>query len=129
MAKENRHISIAWVAYQRRAESLAKYFNLDMHYMHYKWEEKSKYLKPVSYIFKFIQTLITLFKTNAQVIFVQVAPTLPLYAIVFYCKLRKAIFIADCHNTTFYDSIWIKLPFAKKMLYSANTVFVHNEDI
>jgi glycosyltransferase involved in cell wall biosynthesis len=129
MEYKNIRISIAWVAYQRRAESLAKYFDLDMYYIHYKWEEKSKYYKPVSYIFKLAETFKILFNTKAKIIFVQIAPTLPLYPIVLYCKLKKAIFIADCHNTTFYDSVWIKLPLAKKLLYKANTVFVHNEDI
>jgi glycosyltransferase involved in cell wall biosynthesis len=129
MKYKNTRVSIAWVAYQRRAESLAKYFDLDIYYIHYKWEEKSKYYKPLSYIFKLAETLKILFNTRAKIIFVQIAPTLPLYPIVLYCKLKKAIFIADCHNTTFYDSVWIKLPLAKKFLYKANTVFVHNEDI
>lgn len=124
-----KNVSIAWVAYQRRAESLAKYFDLDMYYIHYNWEEKSKYYKPVSYIFKLLDTFKVLLKTKTKIIFVQIAPTLPLYPILLYCRLKKAIFIADCHNTTFYDSFWIKLPFAKKMLHKANVVFVHNEDI
>ena len=126
--KKNR-ISLAWVAYQRRAESLARYYDLDLYYQHYKWEEKSKYYKPVAYIFKLIQTFSTLFKTRAKIIFLQQPPTFPLYAVAFYCWLTKAIYVADCHNTTFYDSTWSKFPFLKSLLRKAMTVLVHNEDI
>ena len=127
--KKKNRIMIAWVAYQRRVESLSRYCDLDVYYLHYKWEEKSKLYKPFSYIFKIIQTTVTLFRTNAKIIFIQLPPTFPLYILSIYCRLKKATYISDCHNTTFYDGPWIKFPFAKKMLQNSGVVLVHNEDI
>jgi len=127
--KKKDRIMIAWVAYQRRVESLSRYCDLNVYYIHYKWEEKSKLYKPLSYIFKMVQTAFTLFRTNAKIVFIQLPPTFPLYILVFYCGLKKAVYICDCHNTTFYDGPWIKFPFAKKMLRNSAVVLVHNEDI
>jgi len=127
--KKKDRIMIAWVAYQRRVESLSRYCDLNVYYIHYKWEEKSKLYKPLSYIFKMVQTAFILFRTNAKIVFIQLPPTFPLYILVFYCWLQKAVYICDCHNTTFYDGPWIKFPFAKKMLRNSAVVLVHNEDI
>lgn len=125
-----KNIIIAWVAYQRRTESLAKYYDLDVYYHHYPWEEKYNFLKPVSYIFKFIQTFITLFKTGAKFVFVQVPPTFPIYAVMIWCKITKAKYIVDCHNTMLYDDgPWIKFPLAKYMLRKSAGVLIHNQDI
>lgn len=127
--KNYKGIIIVWVAYQRRSESLAKYFDLRICYHHYSWEEKGKYLKPFAYICKFIQTIYTLIINRPKVVFVQVPPTFPLYPVYVYCKLFGAVYIGDCHNTTFYDSYWRKFPFIKSILRKAKWDLVHNEDI
>lgn len=120
---------ISWLPFQRRSKTLSEALNLELKYFHYNWEEKHKLLKCFSYILKFFQTLVYLFAKQPQLVFVQLAPTPPLYAVALYAILTKAPYISDCHNTMIYDGHWIHWPLAKYLLKRSDLVLVHNEEV
>lgn len=117
-----------WKVYQRRADSLAYYFDTKIVYYHYPWEEKSKLLKAASYLFKSLRTIIDLVRSRPGLIFIQLPPTPALYIVGIYAVLSRTPFIADCHNAMFMEW-WIRWPFAKNLLKKASAVIVHNDDV
>jgi len=128
MDARERSLFQIWKVYQRRAESLAHYFDMDIVYYHYPWEEKSKIFKAISYILKSINTVIDLLKFRPRLIFIQLPPTPALYLIGVYARLTHTPYVADCHNAMLLDW-WIHWPFAKSWLKKATAVLVHNQDV
>jgi glycosyltransferase involved in cell wall biosynthesis len=117
-----------WKVYQRRAESIAYYFDTRIIYYHSPWEERSKLHKAVSYIFKSIKTAKDLVKYRPKLVFIQLPPTPALYIVGAYCLATGTPYIADCHNAMFLEW-WIKWPFSKSLLRRASAVLVHNNDV
>jgi glycosyltransferase involved in cell wall biosynthesis len=117
-----------WKVYQRRAESIAYYFDMRVAYYHYPWEEKSKVKKSVSYILKSLRTAKDLIKYQPKLVFIQLPPTPALYIVGLYAYITKTPYVADCHNAMFLEW-WIRWPLAKQMLRSASAVLVHNNDV
>lgn len=117
-----------WKVYQRRAESFAHYFDMNIVYYHYSWEEKSKSFKAISYIFKSLRTILDLVRKRPSLIFIQLPPTPALYIVGVYGLLTRTPYLADCHNAMFMEW-WIRWPFAKTLLRKATVVLVHNEDV
>lgn len=126
---KRKKIYIVWNPFQRRAQSLAYSLDMDVHYFHYKWEEKGRIFKVLSYIFKFTSTLSVLFLRRPSYVVVQLAPTPLLYAVALYCFFTGNKYISDCHNTMIYDSHWVKWPFAKSLLNKSHILLVHNDDV
>lgn len=120
---------LVWNAFQRRAESLAEIFDLEIRYYHYKWEERNRACKALSYIAKAIATLKDLSYFRPRVVFIQLAPTPLLYVVTLYCAFTGSKYISDCHNTMIYDGPFIKWPFAKSLLRRSLVVLVHNDDV
>ena len=123
-----KNIFIVWKIFQRRAESLAPSFDLDVINYHYSWEEKSKTLKVLSYLFKSIMTFIDLIRCRPDCVFVQLPPTPALYVVALYCSITNKKYVLDCHNAMI-CGWWIKWPFARYLLKKAEFVFVHNQDV
>jgi len=128
MKNENKNLFLIWKAYQRRAESIAHYFDITIIYYHYSWEEKSKWLKAVSYVLKSVRTLIDIIRFRPGQIFVQLPPTPALYFVGIYGLITGRPYIADCHNAMFLEW-WIRWPFAKSLLRRASVVLVHNNEV
>ncbi len=128
MGSSNRNLFQIWKVYQRRAESIAYYFDTNIIYYHCPWEEKSKMFKAVSYIFKSLGTALDLIRNRPSLIFIQLPPTPALYIVGVYGFLTRTPYIADCHNAMFLEW-WIRWPFAKSFLRRAAAVLVHNEDV
>jgi len=124
----NRNLFQIWKVYQRRAETIAYYFDTRIVYYHYPWEEKSKVFKAASYIFKSLGTALDLIRKRPSLIFIQLPPTPALYIVGVYGLLTGTPYIADCHNAMFLDW-WIRWPFSKSLLRRAAAVLVHNEDV
>ncbi len=129
MGVDTKNMFIVWNPFQRRAQSLARLFDLDIRYYHYSWEEKGKLFKMLSYLGKFTGTLRDLFKTRPRYVFLQLAPVPVLYAAALYCAATGNRYISDCHNTMIYDSWWIKWPLAKYLLSQSHVLIVHNTDV
>lgn len=128
MGERERSLFQVWKVYQRRAESLSHYFNMDIAYYHYPWEEKSKIFKAASYILKSINTVLDLLKYRPKLVFIQLPPTPALYLVGLYARLTRTPYVADCHNAMLLDW-WIRWPFAKYLLKKATAVLVHNQDV
>lgn len=119
---------IVWRIFQRRTESLAREFDLDACYYYKPWEERSKFHKALSYIFKTFGTIADLVRKKPTVVFIQLPPTPVLYIASAYCKLTGSRLVADCHNAMIY-SRWLNWPLAKTLLRRANITLVHNRDV
>lgn len=129
MENKTKNFFIVWNPFQRRAQSLATAFDLETRYIHFKWEERGRFFKALSYLGKFYLTMRDLFRYRPKYVFVQLAPTPLLYAAALYCALTGNRYIADCHNTMIYDAWWIKWPFAETLLRAAHITLVHNDDV
>jgi len=125
----NKNLFIVWNPFQRRAQTLARMLDLDVRYYHFRWEERGKIFKAISYVGKLVATLKELFRSRPKFVFIQLAPTPLLYIAALYCALTDCRYISDCHNTMIYDAAWIKWPFAKLLLRRSFILLVHNEDV
>lgn len=128
MSDRKKTLFIVWKAYQRRVDSISDYLDLSIVYYHYHWEEKSKWLKALSYILKSIETVIDLIKYRPAFVFVQLPPTPVLYLVGIYCAIMRKPYVADCHNAMFLEW-WINWPLAKYLLRKASAVIVHNKNL
>lgn len=129
MSQSSKGLFIVWNPFQRRAQSLAAMFDLDLVYFHYAWERRSRVHKALSYVGKFTATLAAILRRRPRYVFVQLAPTPLLYAAALARALTGSRFAADCHNTMLYDAGWINWPLAKRLLRSADITLVHNTDV
>ena len=129
MSDKKQNVYVVWNPFQRRAESLGALLGLRTIYVHFKWEERGRLFKAMSYIPKMYLTLRVLLKNKPKYVFLQLAPTILLYTAAIYKLLTGNRYISDCHNTMIYDDHWIKWPFAKRLLRGSYITLVHNEDV
>jgi len=129
MRNSRRNLYLVWCPFQRRAQTLAKEFDLDVHYYHYRWEEKGKFFKALSYIGKFLGTMRDLIRYRPKYVFIQLAPTPLLYATALYCAITRSHYISDCHNTMIYDGPFTKWPLVNYLLRRSFVLVVHNTDV
>jgi len=127
--KKTTNLYIAWVPFQRRAQSLASSFDLNVRYYHYNWGERGRLFRLFSWFAKSLATIRDLFKYKPDYVFIQLAPTPLLYTTALYCFFTRCCYIPDCHNTMLYDAHNIHWPFAKTLLRRAHLLLVHNEDV
>jgi len=128
MLKAGKGLYIVWKVYQRRVESIGGKLDFVVKYIHYSWEEKSKFFKALSYIVKLCITLTNFIRYRPNVVILQLPPTPLLYLGWVYCKLSGATLIADCHNSMI-QSFWGKWPLVNRMLAAPTRVLVHNEQV
>ena len=129
MTEQHKNLYIAWVPFQRRAESLAAQFDLEVCYHHHSWSERNKFMRLASWFVKCASTFRDLIKYKPSYIFIQLAPTPLLYVSAIYCSFTRCQYISDCHNTMLYDAHNIHWPFAKSLLRRSLAVLVHNDDV
>ena len=129
MKNSRRNLYLVWCPFQRRAQTLAKAFDLDIHYYHYRWEERGKFFKALSYIGKFLGTMRDLFRYRPKYVVIQLAPAPLLYAAALYCVLTRNHYISDCHNTMIYDGPFTKWPLVNYLLRRSFVLMVHNTDV
>jgi glycosyltransferase involved in cell wall biosynthesis len=122
----NTAIFIVWKVYQRRVEALQSALQTSTVYFHYAWEEASKIHKALSYLCKFVHTLVVLYRCQPDLIYVQAPPTFAIYATWLYSRWYGVPYVVDAHNPMIYDSFWPKLPWATYVLRQAQRVIVHN---
>jgi glycosyltransferase involved in cell wall biosynthesis len=129
MSAKKRNLYIAWIPFQRRAESLGASFDLKVCYYYFQWEEKGRIFKLISYFAKGIATIKNLIKYRPDYVFIQLSPTPLLYTLALYCAVTRCRYISDCHNTMIYDGPMIRWPLAKTLLRKSLVLIVHNEDV
>jgi len=129
MSSKKRNLYIAWIPFQRRAQSLGASFDLKVCYYYFEWEEKGRIFKLLSYFAKGFATITTLIKYRPDYVFIQLSPTPLLYTLALYCAVARCRYISDCHNTMIYDGPMIRWPLAKTLLRKSLVLIVHNEDV
>jgi glycosyltransferase involved in cell wall biosynthesis len=125
--EQKKGVFIVWKKYQRRVEVLAPILDLEIHYFHYSWEEKSKIFKALSFILKFVDTLKCLFQKKPSIVFLQFPPTPALYCVALYSWIRGTRYVSDCHLGIM-NARWLKWLYAKKLL-TKGKVIVHNDHL
>ena len=129
LAASGKTVFIIWKVYQRRVEAIREKLNAEPVYLHYRWEEKSKLHKLVSYVFKIAGTYRVLLTVRPKLFYVQAPPAFLLYAVWIYGNLTDARYVVDAHNSIVDGSLWSRMPFVRHTLRQAATVLVHNEEM
>ncbi|KNH27039.1 hypothetical protein ACS77_12835 [Pseudomonas syringae] len=118
-------LMIAWVGYQRRADTMKQYWAYDI--LHLPNRFKKKYTRPFDYLIKSFKTIKALFVGKPEVVWVQLPPSPVLHialAYKFFVNRRLKI-IADAHNSLLRKQ-WITFPGTVSLLNKIDAVVVHN---
>ena len=123
--RAGRSIYIAWVNYQRRAESMQAYFGYDLFYV------SAKHLSPackfLSYLLRAKTTMQIVLRERPDVVWLQLPPTFLMHLLILlrFVTRRKMKIVADCHNAAL-RAPWNGVPLTSRLLNRANLVLVHN---
>lgn len=122
---EVKSLMIAWVGYQRRADTMKQYWAYDI--LHLPNRFKKKYARPLDYLIKFFKTIKALFVGAPEVVWVQLPPSPVLHIALVYKFLvnRRLKIIADAHNSLLRKQ-WITFPGTVSLLNKIDAVVVHN---
>ena len=119
--KNGRCLFIVWKGYQRRAEVLAPLFDADIKFIPHLF--RSKYLRPLDYLYKLLTTVFYMIRTKPAYAIVQAPPH--------YAALPPMLlgipYIIDGHNGIF-QSYWHKLPFFGRIMKKSKAIIVHNSE-
>lgn len=126
--KEYRGIYIAWVRFQRRAESIARMLDLQVIYVPKPFGHRV--LLPISYLVQGARTLRSLWlHRHAPSIWVQVPPTFLIYGLwIMRPFMPNVRFVMDCHNSAF-RGLWARVPGFVRLGARLGQVVVHNEEV
>ena len=114
---------IVWKKYQRRPEVLAALLNCELKF--YPHLFRSKYLRPLDYLFKLIVNIKDILLTKPDFAIAQCPPTFS----VLPALLTKTPYIIDAHNPLFQVEMWQKLPLSQTILGNALGIVVHNQEM
>ncbi|RKF15971.1 glycosyltransferase [Altericroceibacterium spongiae] len=125
MAKQ---IFIAWIDFQRRAESMKSYFGFDLHYICKPFN--NPWLKVPSYIGMAWKTISLIRKSKADVVWIQMPPTFLLHILALnrFIGGRRLTIIADCHNRVFRPP-WSQVPGLIGQLNNIDVALAHNAEV
>jgi glycosyltransferase involved in cell wall biosynthesis len=123
-----KQIYIAWIGFQRRAESMSGFFGFDMHYIDSR--SQARRYKLFSYLSQARRMLALLRRTRADVVWVQSPPAFVLHIALVYKALfdRRVRLVADLHNAALRPP-WSAFPLNRFALNRADVVLVHNRQV
>jgi glycosyltransferase involved in cell wall biosynthesis len=123
-----KQIYIAWIGYQRRAESMSDFFDFNIHYI--KSRIQAKRYKLFSYLSQTRRMLSVLWRADADVVWVQSPPAFVLHIVIAYKALfaRRVRVVADLHNAAL-RLPWSAFPLNRFMLKRTDVVLVHNQHV
>lgn len=118
-------LMIAWIGYQRRADTMKQYWAYDI--LHLPNQFKKKSARPLDYVIKSFKTLKTLLAGSPDVLWVQLPPSPVLHIALAYKFIfnRRLKIIADAHNSLLRKQ-WIGFPGTVALLNRIDAVVVHN---
>lgn len=118
-------LMIAWVGYQRRADTMKQYWDYEI--LHLPNKFKKKYARPLDYFIKSFKTIKALFIGAPEVLWVQLPPSPVLHiALAYKCVVNRRLkIIADVHNSLLRKQ-WITFPGTVALLNRIDAVVVHN---
>ena len=114
---------IVWKKYQRRPEVLASLLNCELKFFPHLF--RSKYLRPLDYLFKLIVNIKDILRAKPDFAIAQCPPTFS----VLPALLTKTPYIIDAHNPLFQVEMWQKLPLSQTILGNALGIIVHNREM
>lgn len=122
---EVKSLMIAWIGYQRRADTMKQYWAYDI--LHLPNRFKKKVARPLDYLIKSFKTLKTLLVGSPEVLWVQLPPSPVLHIALAYKFVfnRRLKIIADAHNSLLRKQ-WIGFPGTVALLNKIDAVVVHN---
>jgi len=118
---------LSWAPFSRRTQSLARLFDLDLHFVSTPWPKRAL-MTPVKYPYQAAATVRRLCGERHRELWVMDPPT-PLVAIVGAAARRHRLpLIVDMHTVAFYAREWERLrPMELPSLRAAVAVLVTNE--
>ncbi|WEL42965.1 hypothetical protein P0D91_00870 [Pseudomonas sp. CBSPBW29] len=118
-------LMIAWIGYQRRADTMKQYWAYDI--LHLPNQFKKKSARPLDYLIKSFKTIKTLLAGSPEVLWVQLPPSPVLHIALAYKFIfnRRLKIIADAHNSLLRKQ-WIGFPGTVSLLNRIDAVVVHN---
>jgi glycosyltransferase involved in cell wall biosynthesis len=123
-----KQVFIAWINFQRRAESMQAFFGYSLHYVPPPFARN--WLKPIGYMFQAWQTARIIERERAEVVWIQMPPTFLLHFLALTQLLtgRRFAVIADCHNRVFRRP-WSRMPGLVRQLNRTGAVLAHNAEV
>jgi glycosyltransferase involved in cell wall biosynthesis len=121
-------IYVAWVNYQRRAESMQSYFGYDLFYV--SSQHRSPFYKFISYFVRAKMTMQIVLREKPDVVWLQLPPTFLMHLLILlrFVIRRKIKIVADCHNAALRPP-WNSVPLWARFLNRANLILVHNDNV
>jgi hypothetical protein len=114
---------IVWKNYQRRPEVLASLLNCELQFFPHLF--KSKYLRPLDYLFKLVVNIKDILLTKPDFAIAQCPPTFSALPPL----ITKTPYLIDAHNPLFQVEMWQKLPFSQAILNNSLGIIVHNTEM
>lgn len=123
-----KQIFIAWINFQRRAESMQPFFGYTLHYIPAPYAKV--WQKPVGYLIQAWYTAKLIRQERPDVVWVQMPPTFLVHWLALVQKFSKHPFriIADCHNRVFRPP-WSQVPSLVRRLNRCEVVLAHNSEV
>ena len=114
---------IVWKKYQRRPEVLASLLNCELKFLPHLF--RSKYLRPLDYLFKLALNIKDILVTKPDFAIAQCPPTFSALPAL----LTKTPYVIDAHNPLFQVEMWQTLPLSQTILNNAVGIIVHNAEM
>ena len=114
---------IVWKKYQRRPEVLASLLNCQLKF--YPHLFRSKYLRPLDYLFKLVVSVKDILLKEPNFAVAQCPPSFS----VLPALITKTPYIIDAHNPLFQVKMWRTLPLSQTILNNALGIIVHNAEM
>ena len=120
---KSRGLFIVWKKYQRRPEVLASLLNCQLKFFPHLF--RSKYLRPLDYLFKLIVNLKEILQTKPSFAIAQCPPTFSALPAL----LTRTPYLIDAHNPLFQVQMWQTLPLSQTIFKNSLATIVHNAEM
>jgi len=123
-----KQIFVAWINFQRRAESMQSFFGYSLHYI--PSPVSKAWQKPGGYLLQAWRTARLIAREKPDVVWIQMPPTFLLHWLELVRRLGGHDFkvVADCHNRVFRPP-WSRLPGLVGRLNACTVVLAHNSEV
>ncbi|MEL6927082.1 MAG: glycosyltransferase [Cyanobacteria bacterium J06600_6] len=114
---------LVWKKYQRRPEVLAALTHCELKFIPHLF--KSKYLRPLDYLFKLISSVKDILSKRPDFVIAQCPPTFSALPAL----ITKTPYVIDGHNPLFQVKMWQTLPLAQTLIKNSAAIIVHNAEM
>jgi len=121
--KKPNGLFLVWKKYQRRPEVLAALTNCELRFIPHLF--KSKYLRPLDYLFKLLSSVKDIVGKRPDFIIAQCPPTFSALPAL----ITRTPYVIDGHNPLFQVKMWQTLPLAQTLIKNSAAIIVHNAEM